>query len=142
VGRDRLRRPLLALVALLVVLGVGYAVNAARGSHSSPAARSGSPAATRSSGEVALSSLPVEVAQTVKLIKAGGPFPYPHNDGVVFGNNEHLLPNEAYGYYREYTVPTPDSDNRGARRIVTGRDGEYYYTADHYTHFQRVDLSR
>jgi len=39
-------------------------------------------------------------------------------------------------------VPTPDSDNRGARRIVTGRDGEYYYTADHYTHFQRVDLSR
>ena len=28
------------------------------------------------------------------------------------------------GYYREYTVPTPGVDDRGARRIVAGDDGE------------------
>jgi ribonuclease T1 len=139
VARNRVRRPLLALVALLVVLGVGYGVNATR--HSDPKATV-SAAASSSSGDVALSSLPPQAATTVALIKKGGPFPYPHNDGVVFSNNEHLLPREVSGYYHEYTVPTPGASNRGTRRIITGKAGEYYYTGDHYEHFQRVDLNR
>jgi ribonuclease T1 len=139
VARKRVRRPLLALLALLVVLGVGYGVNATR--HSSDP-KLATPTATSSSGEVALSSLPAQAATTVALIKKGGPFPYPQNDGVVFGNNEHLLPREASGYYHEYTVPTPGASNRGTRRIITGKGGEYYYTGDHYEHFQRVDINR
>lgn len=90
---------------------------------------------------VALSQLPPEVASTVRVIQSGGPFPYPHNDGVVFHNDEHLLPSEPDGYYHEYTVPTPGASDRGARRIVVGAHGEYYYTGDHYESFVRVDVT-
>jgi ribonuclease T1 len=72
------------------------------------------------------------------LIKQGGPFPYPEKDGSIFGNRERLLPQKPKDYYREYTVKTPDSGDRGARRIVAGRGGEYYYTGDHYRSFRRV----
>lgn len=132
----RVRRPLLALIALVLALAVGYGVKAARsGDDTKPR-----PADTTSSAP--LSGLPVQARQTVSLIEKGGPFPYPHNDGVVFHNNEHLLPRESDGYYHEYTVPTPGSADRGARRIITGRDGEFYYTADHYEHFVRIDVHR
>ncbi|MCB0073129.1 MAG: hypothetical protein KDE20_16780, partial [Caldilineaceae bacterium] len=42
------------------------------------------------------------------------------------------------GYYREYTVETPGSDDRGARRIVGGEAGELYYTDDHYNSFSWI----
>lgn len=69
---------------------------------------------------VSLSSLPAEATTTYDLIQKGGPFPYPDKDGTVFSNRENILPKCASGYYREYTVPTPGSPDRGARRIVTG----------------------
>ena len=131
--RIRTRRPLLALILLVVLLVVGYAVRAAdhhRSGHAAPPA------------VVALSSLPPQAADTVRLIEKGGPFPYPSNDGVVFHNNEHLLPSEPDGYYHEFTVPTPGSQTRGARRMITGRDGQYYYTGDHYETFVAVDVTR
>lgn len=84
-----------------------------------------------------VSELPVEVRETLALIKAGGPFPY-SKDGAVFGNREGLLPKRDRGYYREYTVKTPGAKDRGARRIVAGRGSEYYYTADHYRSFRRI----
>ncbi len=95
---------------------------------------------------VQLSELPPEARKTLSLIKRGGPFPYPKKDGSTFGNREKRLPPEAKGYYREYTVPTPGSRDRGARRIVAGegRSGnvatssEYYYTDDHYVSFRRI----
>ena len=91
--------------------------------------------------EVPLSVLPTEVAATIRSIQHGGPFPY-RKDGVVFGNREHRLPPQAHGYYREYTVPTADAhhraSSRGARRIVAGRVGEYYYSDDHYRTFRRI----
>jgi ribonuclease T1 len=68
---------------------------------------------------VAVAELPPEARETWQLIKQGGPFPYPR-DGVVFGNYEHALPQQARGYYHEYTVKTPGAHNRGARRIVCG----------------------
>jgi len=89
---------------------------------------------------VALSSLPIQARQTVSLIQHGGPFRYPH-DGVVYQNLERQLPAEPAGYYHEYTVPTPGSSDRGTRRIVTGRAGEYYYTVNHYASFVRIQLS-
>jgi guanyl-specific ribonuclease Sa len=132
----RVRRPLLALVALLIALGIGYAVRAADGGHTSRP-----PSASSTVGHVSLSQLPPQARQTVSLIEHGGPFPYPAQDGVVFHNSEHLLPREPDGYYHEYTVVTPGSPDRGARRIVVGAHGEYYYTGDHYASFVRVDVS-
>jgi ribonuclease T1 len=91
--------------------------------------------------EVELRQLPREARETLALIRAGGPFPY-DKDGTVFGNRERLLPRQSRGYYTEYTVKTPGSRDRGARRIVAGGDprtsGEYWYTDDHYRSFRRI----
>ncbi|WP_210438095.1 ribonuclease domain-containing protein [Nocardioides xinjiangensis] len=87
---------------------------------------------------VDLADLPPEAAETVDLIDAGGPFPEPDHDGGTFHNREALLPDRPSGYYREYTVPTPGSDDRGARRIVAGEGGELYWTDDHYSSFSRI----
>ena len=87
--------------------------------------------------EVTLADLPREGRETVLLIKQGGPFPY-KRDGAVFGNFERQLPMKERGYYREYTVPTPGSHDRGARRIIAGRGGEYFYTDDHYQTFHPI----
>ena len=130
----RVRRPLLALIALVLALAVGYGIKAAQSGNSSPR-----PSVTQTSP---VSSLPAQVTQTVALIERGGPFPYPHSDGVVFHNNEQVLPREPDGYYREYTVPTPGAADRGARRLITGKDGEFYYTPDHYESFVKVDTPR
>jgi len=89
------------------------------------------------SSDIAASSLPPEARQTIALIKAGGPFPY-SRDGVVFNNREGQLAQKTRGYYHEYTVKTPGARDRGARRIITGREGELYYTDDHYRTFRRV----
>ncbi|WP_327722434.1 ribonuclease N [Streptomyces sp. NBC_00490] len=83
------------------------------------------------------SRLPAQARETLDLIDAGGPFPY-EKDGSVFGNFERRLPAHTRGYYHEYTVPTPGSRDRGARRIVTGQDDEIYYTDDHYDSFRAV----
>jgi ribonuclease T1 len=126
----RVRHPLLALIVLLAALAVGYGVRALDSSHHGQLRT------------VSLRSLPRQVAVTVHRIEGGGPFPYPADDGVVFHNYEHLLPSEPDGYYHEYTVPTPGSPDRGARRIVTGKNGAFYYTPDHYDSFERVAVSR
>lgn len=75
---------------------------------------------------------------TLALIDRGGPFPY-RQDGATFQNRERRLPQQPQGYYREYTVPTPGASNRGARRVVRGRNGETWYTRDHYKTFIRLD---
>lgn len=86
---------------------------------------------------VTVDRLPPEARSTINLIRKGGPFPYA-KDGTVFRNRERRLPQAATGYYREYTVKTPGSRDRGARRLITGRGGEIYYTGDHYASFVRV----
>lgn len=89
-------------------------------------------AAVRSDEEAA------SVVEVLALIDAGGPFPHP-KDGAVFSNRERALPGKPRGYYREYTVPTPGENDRGARRIVRGDEGETYYTRDHYRTFTRIN---
>jgi ribonuclease T1 len=88
-------------------------------------------------GEIRMAELPPEARATLELIRKGGPFPYA-KDGAVFGNRESALPKQRRGYYREYTVKTPHVRTRGARRIIWGAGGEYYYTDDHYNHFRRI----
>jgi isoleucyl-tRNA synthetase len=74
---------------------------------------------------------------TLALIDQGGPFPHAQ-DGQVFQNRERVLPRQPTAYYHEYTVETPGSADRGARRIVTGRGGEQFYTDDHYASFREI----
>ena len=85
--------------------------------------------------------LPDEAIETLRLIERGGPYPYRQDDGV-FGNRENRLPRQTRGYYREFTVDTPGSRDRGARRIVAGGRPpvEYFYTDDHYGSFRKFTL--
>jgi guanyl-specific ribonuclease Sa len=89
---------------------------------------------------ISAAQLPPEARETLRLIDAGGPFPY-RRDGIVFQNREGRLPDQPRGHYREFTVPTPGSRDRGARRIVTGGKPPlvFYYTADHYKSFRRIE---
>jgi ribonuclease T1 len=84
-----------------------------------------------------VAQLPDEGVDTLRLIAADGPFPY-SKDGSTFQNRERRLPTQRSGFYEEYTVLTPGSDDRGARRIVTGADGARFYTDDHYGSFREV----
>lgn len=83
------------------------------------------------------SALPVQARTTLELIRAGGPFPH-RQDDATFSNREGILPKQARGYYREYTVRTPGSSDRGPRRIVAGRDHDLYWTTDHYASFRQI----
>lgn len=94
------------------------------------------------SSEVSFAVLPPEAKFTHQLVLSGGPFPY-SKDGTVFGNRERQLPAKARGFYREYTVKTPGSRDRGARRIVCGgkpptQPESCFYTADHYASFRLI----
>lgn len=90
---------------------------------------------------ISVAELPRQGAQTYERIHQGGPFAH-EKDGVVFGNRERLLPIQKRGYYREYTVTTAGSRDRGVRRIVCGGQvrtpDTCYYTADHYASFRKI----
>ena len=130
----------LVLVTASVVVACGSTgattVGATGAGTAAPGGSTGSPAVDPASGLriVRLDDLPTEATQVVARIDAGGPFPY-RQDGVTFENREGLLPDRPSGYYHEYTVPTPGSSDRGPRRIITGREGQMYWTADHYDSF-------
>ncbi len=140
------RRALFVLVVVLVAAVVGT-IRTAGDLAESPASNSepgveletdrrSSNALDPTSGlpMVDVDQLPSEAADTVTAIRSGGPYPFDRDD-TVFQNREGLLPDRPTGYYREYTVVTPGENDRGARRIVAGDDGELYYTADHYSSF-------
>jgi ribonuclease T1 len=101
-----------------------------------------SPRASGQTLAAELAQFPAEERQAIQdaiaLLRAGGPFPY-SKDGSEFSNREGRLPQQGAGYYREYTVGTAGSPDRGARRIVSGRAGELYYTRDHYQTFIRIN---
>jgi len=95
-----------------------------------------------SEASIALAQLPAQGQRTYERILQGGTFRH-DKDGSVFGNRERLLPRQARGHYREYTVDTPGSRDRGARRIVCGglqatAPQACWYTADHYASFRRI----
>jgi ribonuclease T1 len=88
-----------------------------------------------------VAELPTQARDIYGRIRQGGPFQY-EKDGSVFGNRERTLPRATRGYYREYTVATPGSRDRGARRIVCGGPARTphtcYYSADHYASFRQI----
>ncbi len=134
--RPERTKPPTSLIGVVVLLAVAGVL---AGLHLVLSRPTTSPASTGASGlaTVRVGSLPKQAQQTLQLIAAGGPFPYPR-DGIVFANREGILPREASGYYHEYTVVTPGSSDRGARRVIAGRAGEEYYTDDHYASFREI----
>lgn len=120
----------------LCVLGLAFVLSPVAGH-----ARKSPTTDSSTSSSIALTELPPQGRVTYALIREGGPFPY-DKDGTVFGNRERLLPAHQRGYYREYTVKTPRSRNRGARRIVCGgkprAPDACYYTSDHYASFREI----
>jgi ribonuclease T1 len=86
---------------------------------------------------ISLAELPDQAIETLTLIASDGPFPY-SKDGVTFQNRERILPKQARSYYHEYTVETPGSSDRGARRVIIGDGGERFYTDDHYDSFKEI----
>ena len=55
--------------------------------------------------------------------------------GDRFYNREGLLPSGKT--YYECDIDTLGKSNRGAKRIVFSKDGDIYYTSDHYVTFYR-----
>jgi ribonuclease T1 len=115
--------------AAVLLLGLAFLAAAGPISARSPA--------NETAGVVRAADLPKEARETLALIKQGGPFPYPR-DGVMFANREGRLPRAPRGTYREYTVKTPGSRDRGARRIIAAGSNQLWYTADHYRSFRRI----
>ncbi len=133
-----------AAASLLTTLLIGGQAAASAATPTSVPTQATAPAAAvipLDFGDICYGDLPSEAYDTLDLIEVGGPYPYPQ-DGGVFENREGLLPSHPIGYYHEYTVETPGSDDRGARRIVTGDSNqEDYYTSDHYASFDLIDYS-
>ncbi|KJS62458.1 ribonuclease [Streptomyces rubellomurinus] len=162
----RRKSPLIvvAVLVLAVLAGVGYLLNKGGGSShpkaaatstaaaaagssapkpSPPAGRSPAPSGTWVPADPALADvcrtkLPSQAQDTLALIAKNGPYPY-NRDGIVFENRESRLPKKGDGYYHEFTVVTPGSNDRGTRRVVTGGAGEQYWSPDHYGTFQEID---
>lgn len=137
---------LIALAAWIVLRGTAGSAGSDGAGGSTPSPSSSATYATTSSASEGRSAglptmtaadLPPEGRETLDLVRDGGPFPY-DRDGTTFYNREGLLPDRQRGYYAEYTVPTPGSEDRGARRLVVGDGGEVYYTDDHYASFRVV----
>ena len=156
-----MRRPVWIIVALVVVLGLWLwaqprAPTPVPSAASTPVAAdtaSPVPAVAPTRADTARPTarypafLPPEAHEVLQRIASNGPFPY-RQDGSVFQNRERRLPAQPRGYYHEYTVATPGSPDRGARRIITGggRPGEsppqdYWYTDDHYRSFKHFEVS-
>jgi ribonuclease T1 len=130
-----------ALSALSLSLLVGGPAAIAQATADAPKASAPAAVAPADVGEICESKLPKEAHETLDLIEKGGPYPYPQ-DGTVFQNREGILPDQQEGYYHEFTVETPGSDDRGAKRIVTGEEKqEDYFTEDHYESFDKVDFT-
>ncbi len=83
----------------------------------------------------------VDLAPTLQRIERGEWLQFSH-DGIVFENRERRLPTGPRGYYHEFVQPTPGDDGPGAQRVVIGRQGDVYYTPDHYRTFRKVRSPR
>jgi ribonuclease T1 len=145
---SRRQHPLIWIAALLAIAIGTYWQQRDHTVNPAEAPKTASPAQAQETGKPAPSQKIDEVVRdaeeraelqkTLDLIARGGPFPY-RNDGGVFANRERSLPQQERGYYREYTVVTRGAQDRGARRVIRGNEGETYYTRDHYRTFARID---
>jgi ribonuclease T1 len=129
------------LAGVVLVTAVGMSLIIKHGRDTTPAAAVVAPSASGTPRSnlptVPVADLPPEAVATLALIDRGGPYPF-RQDGTIFGNFEHRLPERERGYYREFTVVTPGENDRGRRRLVAGAAGDIYYSDDHYDTFRQV----
>jgi guanyl-specific ribonuclease Sa len=88
------------------------------------------PTTSDPAGELA-DCLPTDWDPQSKWTKARGPVT------GVYGNKSGALPTKPEGYYTESDV-WPGTGPRDTERLVIGRNGEVWYTPDHYGTFRRV----
>jgi len=72
----------------------------------------------------------VDLRQTLAGIESGSIQPRD-----TFQNREGRLPPKPRGYYREFVHPTAGVSDAGSQRVVQGKGGELFYSADHYETF-------
>ena len=77
--------------------------------------------------------LEAEPVEGQALIDQGGPFPFPGKDGSTFGNLEGSASGPPTRLLPRVHRCHPRLDDRGARRIIIGTAGEFYWTEDHYS---------
>ncbi|MFE7646744.1 ribonuclease domain-containing protein [Streptomyces phaeoluteigriseus] len=97
-------------------------------------------APSRSDGTVTVgvSEPPAGARRTQDRVDAGGPFPSVRRGRGRLRELRGVAAPARAGLHHESTVPTRGSRDREARRVVTGRAGEIYYTDDHYDSFRAV----
>lgn len=80
----------------------------------------------------------IDLTKTIERIDAQRVLSEYRHDGIEFKNLERRLPSKGRGHYREWVNPTNGQRGPGPQRVITGKDGEAYYTWDHYEHFVRI----
>ena len=78
-------------------------------------------------------ALPSHVQGVIEHLEGNG-FKSPmqnYKGGGLFENKEGYLPQQEKGHYQKWDT-TPNQGNRTAERLVTGKNGEMYYTNTHY----------
>ena len=80
----------------------------------------------------------VDLTKTVERVDAGRVLSEFRHDGIEFKNIERRLPNKPRGHYREWVHPTKDIRGPGPQRVLSGKEGEMFYTWDHYSHFVKI----
>ena len=60
--------------------------------------------------------------------------------GDRFGNREGVLPQNGKTVYFECDIDTHGWKNRGSRRLIYTKDGEYFYSPDHYETYRKVTI--
>lgn len=81
----------------------------------------------------------MDVNPTLQRIRAGRRLRH-RNDGSIFGNREKRLPVQRdREYYREFVHQMRKMPFPGPQRVMIGKQGEVYYTGDHYASFTLVN---
>lgn len=80
----------------------------------------------------------VDLAKTVERVDAGRVLSEYRHDGIEFKNIERRLPSKPRSYYREWVHPTKGLRGPGPQRVLSGKEGELFYTWDHYSHFVKI----
>ena len=79
----------------------------------------------------------VDLQPTLDRIRRGDQNSH-RNDGTTFQNRERRLPAKPAGYYKEYVHSTHGISGPGPQRVIVGKDGDAWYTPDHYQTFRRL----
>ncbi|MDZ7898861.1 MAG: ribonuclease domain-containing protein [Arcicella sp.] len=93
--------------------------------------------------DIRTGNVPTKALKVLKYVRENGVAMDGYVGGRRFGNYENLLPKKDVSgrkiNYQEWDVnPKIRGKNRGAERLITGSDGEAYYTDDHYRSFVEV----